>query len=427
MRFLAETEKAYFDEMYAFLKKELGFKGLVAGTIVFGPLGLYAQSGMDYIDGHAYWQHPRFPGRPWDPANWTVEQKAMVDHPDESPLFRLAAQRLAGKPYTVSEYNHPAPNDFQAECVPMIASFAAAQDWDGVWLYSYCHRTDDWHRRHFDSFFDVDANPAKWGFVPAGAVIFREGLAKPSASARTVSLARTADPLGDLSLLHLRHNGDIRKAVFAIEKADCEEAKKKGAAKKPFMGKYPSDLLADWYNMNDLRAAVALRGASRSVEGKPVGGLFGPAEPVAGWWAPPVEGTHGLYHTGFVHIGSSNPGAGNKASFRVLKPSFVAFAYAVLSERKILITACGRSENTAMKFSRDRRTVGRNWGGPPVMIEPVTLEWDFQYEGKWRCQALGPDGRPKAEVPFDNKGVEGLTILKLSPKYRTMWYLLTRE
>ncbi|MCX5639001.1 MAG: cellulase family glycosylhydrolase, partial [Planctomycetota bacterium] len=114
MCFLAETEKAYFDGMRNFIKNELGCKALVTGTIVFGPLGLYAQSDMDFIDAHAYWQHPRFPGRPWDSNNWLVDQKPMTDYPDEATLFRLAAERLFGKPFTVSEYNHPAPLDSQA-------------------------------------------------------------------------------------------------------------------------------------------------------------------------------------------------------------------------------------------------------------------------------------------------------------------------
>ncbi|MHC4329249.1 MAG: carbohydrate binding domain-containing protein [Planctomycetota bacterium] len=148
MRFLAETEKAYFDEMRNFIKNDLGCRALVTGTIVFGPLGLYAQSDMDFIDGHAYWQHPRFPGRPWDSGNWLVNQKPMTDYPAEATLFRLAAERLLDKPFTVSEYNHPAPLDSQVECVPMIASFAAAQDWDGVWLYTYSHSSDDWYREN---------------------------------------------------------------------------------------------------------------------------------------------------------------------------------------------------------------------------------------------------------------------------------------
>ncbi|MHC4509968.1 MAG: carbohydrate binding domain-containing protein, partial [Planctomycetota bacterium] len=81
MRFLAETEKAYFDDMRHFIKNDLGCAALVTGTIVFGPLGLYAQSDMDFIDTHAYWQHPRFPGRPWDAGNWLISQKPMTDYP----------------------------------------------------------------------------------------------------------------------------------------------------------------------------------------------------------------------------------------------------------------------------------------------------------------------------------------------------------
>jgi hypothetical protein len=72
-----------------------------------------------------------------------------------------------------------------------------------------------------------------------------------------------------------------------------------------------------------------------------------------------------------------------------------------------------------MKFSRNRQTVGRNWGGPPVQIEAVTGTVDLP-PGQWKCEALGPDGMPKREVSVSNG------VLKLSPEYETMWYLLTR-
>jgi hypothetical protein len=87
---------------------------------------------------------------------------------------------------------------------------------------------------------------------------------------------------------------------------------------------------------------------------------------------------------------------------------------------KILIAACGRCENTGMVFSQDRQTVGRNWGGPPVQIETVKGTVAVP-AGQWKCEALGPDGMPKREVPI-RKGVLGL-----SPEYETMWYLLTRQ
>ncbi|MHC4807077.1 MAG: carbohydrate binding domain-containing protein, partial [Planctomycetota bacterium] len=209
MCFLAETEKAYFDDMREFIRDDLGSRALVTGTVVFGPLGLYAQSDMDFIDTHAYWQHPRFPGTPWDRNNWFVEQKPMTDYPAQATLFSLAARRLAGKPFTVSEYNHPAPLDSQAQCVPMIASFAAAQDWDGVWLYTYSHTSDSWDREYLNSYFDIDTNPSKWGFMRAGTAIFRHVGIDPFSDSLSVSLTDTLDTVPSLADLHLKHDRDM--------------------------------------------------------------------------------------------------------------------------------------------------------------------------------------------------------------------------
>jgi len=213
MIFLAETEKRYFDDMRRFIRQDLRCSALVTGTIVFGPLGLYAQSGMDFIDSHAYWQHPRFPNRPWDRNDWLIDQKPMVEHPDQATLFRLACERLADKPFTVTEYNHPAPLDAQAECVPLLTPFAAAQDWDGLWLYSYSHSNDAWGDDTLNGFFDIHSNPAKWGFVPAGTVIFREAGMPPAARIRRVGLGPADRILPALADLHIQHDRDMLGVV----------------------------------------------------------------------------------------------------------------------------------------------------------------------------------------------------------------------
>ncbi len=399
-RFLAETEKAYFDGMYAFLKDDLGVKSLVTGTIVFGPCGLYGQSGMDYIDGHAYWQHPRFPGRAWDPGNWTVEQKAMVDSPAEATLLRLAAQRLDGKPYTVSEYNHPAPNDYQAECVPMVASFAAAQDWDGVWLFAYSHRTDDVERDSFTSFFDLDANPAKWGFVPAGAVIFREAGIEPIEGRTAPSLPSGAAGLTQLTRKHRKHGRDLRKA-WEMSLSEITGLSQSTTSK-----------------FTDLHSAGEHLGLRQGTDGK--GGLMWAAGPKA-----LVIVQHAVNPDKFAP--SDVP----------TSPDFWAATFtsmdgqAFWQSRKLLLTICGRCENTGMKFSADRRTVGRNWGTGPVRIEPASGPFPSAClaptdKAQWRCQALGPDGRATADVPIKS-GDDNSVIIEVSPKYKTMWYLLTRK
>ncbi len=397
-RFLAETEKAYFDEMRRFVKEDLGSKALVTGTIVFGPLGLYGQSDMDFIDGHAYWQHPRFPGRPWDPGNWLVNQVAMTDHPEQATLLRLAAQRLAGKPYTVSEYNHPAPMDYQAECVPMLASFAAAQDWDGIWLFAYSHNSEV-DRRAFRSFFDIDQNPAKWGFMRAGTAIFDRGAVGPLARAHRGALAEAqATMLDDLVALHRAHDRDLFAAV-------ADRAK------------------LSWKDLLKKRLAVALAGETKTASRGHAG------EPLLSWTVEDGEGTYAVEATGarvlVGHGGSRGAGIGLRS------PAFAAVTVTALdgrplaASRRVLVAACGRAENTGMAFSKDRRTVGRNWGEPPVRIEPVAGTVDLP-TGQWTCHALRPDGTRGKAVPVEAANDSATPRLHLHPKHATMWYLLDR-
>lgn len=110
---------------------------------------------------------------------------------------------------------------------------------------------------------------------------------------------------------------------------------------------------------------------------------------------------------------------------RVTAPEFVALTITPLDgDRRILVTACGRCENTDMEFSRDRRTVGRNWGRAPVRIEAVRGTVVLP-EGRWTCQAVAPDGSPGRPVPITN--ADGRAVLAMSPGYETMWYVLERH
>jgi len=175
-RFLFDTEQQYFLGMFRFLKDELGVNQPVSGTqLGWSPAEIQTQ--LDYVDAHAYWQHPRFPGRPWDMRNWYVNNLALVRH-WPGPLGRLAEGRakegVAGKPYTVSEYNHPAPIQYRAEGFPMLAAVAARNDFSGIFSYSYIHG-NDYRPRRIESFFDVAADPARLAHFPACATMFLRG------------------------------------------------------------------------------------------------------------------------------------------------------------------------------------------------------------------------------------------------------------
>jgi len=386
MAFLAETEKAYFDQMYRFIKDDLHYRGLVTGTIVFGPLGLYAQSDMDFIDSHAYWQHPRFPRRPWDAGDWLIEQKAMSDHPDEATLFRLAAERLAGKPFTVSEYNHPAPLDSQAECVPMIASFAAVQDWDGVWLYTYSHSNNAWDRERLNSYFDIDTNPAKWSFMPAGAVVFRDGSLQPF---RPLATGLSTESVEALAGLHLKAAGDMLAAIGPAAKREMRR----------FGGSVASKAHMQW----DV------------IDGK---GLYAVDNDRCRILTGSTERFHSLTQGFTVKI--DQPA---KAAIAIVSLDGKPIA---VDSRRLLITACGRCENTGMQFSEDRTTVGRNWGTAPVRIEPVVGHLQFSADSAFSgpgvvCHLLNADGSIRSSLPVSKGRVD------LAAAHKTMWYLIERQ
>lgn len=95
--FLADTEKAFSEGMRSYLKDDLGVKANIIDTqVAWGGLtGVYRDQSMDFEDNHAYWQHPEFPGRPWDMANWRIGNTPMVDRMDKDCAELAASPRSA--------------------------------------------------------------------------------------------------------------------------------------------------------------------------------------------------------------------------------------------------------------------------------------------------------------------------------------------
>lgn len=56
----------------------------------------------------------------------------MVNDPLHSTVVELSRSAVGGKPYIVSEVKHPFPAEFAAEGIPILAAYAAFQDWDGI-------------------------------------------------------------------------------------------------------------------------------------------------------------------------------------------------------------------------------------------------------------------------------------------------------
>ncbi len=196
--FYMEMEDQYFQSMRKFLKEEIGVKAPVAATADHNhgnsgyPL-LRSASKLDIVDGHTYWQHPSYTT---DPATgrqtgFTIRNTPMVNDPANSSVAELSRSAVAGKPYTVSEVNHPFPSEYAAEGIPILAAYAAFQNWDGVFWYTLEHKEPpDWTPR-ITGHFDLRPDPVKMAQIAAGALVFLRGDVRPAGL--TVARAYSAE------------------------------------------------------------------------------------------------------------------------------------------------------------------------------------------------------------------------------------------
>ncbi len=176
--FYMGLESAFFRKFGAFLKDDLKVRQPVVGTSAHaGSLSPYpllkSASQLDVVDGHTYWQHPRYID---DPAtkqrSFEITNTPQVDVPAKSSVGVLARVAVDGKPFIVSEVNEPYPNEYGAELVPILAAYGALQDWDGLFWYSFAHDSADTWKPHPPGHFDIRQDPVKMSQLATGALIF---------------------------------------------------------------------------------------------------------------------------------------------------------------------------------------------------------------------------------------------------------------
>lgn len=190
MNFLWDTEEAYWLTMIDHVRNTIKSDALIMGTAA-GCSTAYLQSNFDIIDSHAYWNHPYFPEKSWDISNYYVNNKDLTKAGKDNTLTSLAKYRVYGKPFSVSEYDHPYPNQFLSQDYPMISAFGAFQDWDCIFTFaSEIPRKKDGQNTKINRYFDQSNNPAKACASPVAARIFRQGLITPAPTKVSVPLTK---------------------------------------------------------------------------------------------------------------------------------------------------------------------------------------------------------------------------------------------
>jgi hypothetical protein len=403
-----EIEGEYFAEMRRYLKEDVGVKCPIVGSQVsYGnAYGVVRESAMDYGDMHAYWEHPRFPGKPWDMQNWRVGNSPMVDVPEHSTLRRLARHRLVGKPYVVSEYNHPAPSFYAAENWPMVAAFGAWQDWDGIVVHNYInYGPDDWQAGRKVGLFDTATNPQKTPFVPAAAVLFRTGALAPAASLSVLTIPEEPVP-----------------ALLATGKSQLDDLWRTAGADSLMMLEQRLSVRSvpgsgDCSIVTEGKAGTASTGIVW--QGKDTGrALFVADTPVVKMATGAAVG-----HT--VTVGD--------VAF-TLKASQTGYATVALvaldgkpiaTSRRLLLSVGGIMENQGWRWNETKDML-TNWGASPTLTEVVPGEMRFpRADGaRPRAYALDGAGRRMQEMPVRSQGTRHAFPFGEAD---TMWYEIVAE
>lgn len=412
IRFLWGTERNYWREMRRYIKEDLKVKALVVGTIV-GCSTPNLMAEMDAVDTHAYWRHPHFPNKPWDPHDWFVTNDSMVNAPGGF-LADLALRRVEGKPHLVTEYNHAAPNTFSGEAPLLLAAFASLQDWDGVFLFSYSHRRDEWDKRMISNFFDIDQHPLKMANLPIAAAIFRRGDVAPIGKIVT----RDLDPSREIDIL--RSDGGAWNSVHAGYLGIPKEAAllfrlalRCGEKESTAPSRLPNDIATR--NRYETNGGEFVWDISRKSKGI-VTVNSDKSKVVAGF----VDGR--TFKLGDVTIA---PGATLQDWCAISITSMEDSP--ITRSSRLLVVACGYVENSGTEWLNKDKSALKSWGKAPSIVEgipaTITLPAAAVSIEAW---SLDERGQRRLQIPVtpDDKGNATISI---GPRWKTLWYEIARR
>jgi hypothetical protein len=365
-RFYLETEQRFFQEMQRLLVDELGVQSIVVGTAdhndgTSGYPHIRANMTFPLIDGHGYWQHP-------DLGKETrIQNTPMVNDPLDSTVVQFARTPVAGRPFWISETNHPFPHENASEGIPILTAYALLHDWDGIWWFTWGHGSrippSEGIRRN--GWFDLSPDPVKLAMLGACGLIWHRHDIQPAK--QTVVRVYTEEQIRE-SLRMDRKERPFFTPGFARSTPLAHATRwtlEPGAVSDPFppaadLGRIVSDT-----------SELAWIGAD------------------AGQGVVTIVTPRAEARIGFVQ----NPDAPGKHLDARLANAFASVLLTsrdgqpIASAGELLLVTGGRVANTEQAWQSDRKTLAA-WGHGPVRIEPIA--------GTIRLKGLEPARRVMA-------------------------------
>ena len=384
---------------------------LLGSQASYGGLGgVWRESQLDVVDMHAYWQHPNFPNKAWDANDYRIANTAMIADDKAGTLSGLAMHRVLDKPFMVTEYDHPAPNEYAAEMVPMIFAYAAWQDWDGIFLFAYNGQTE-FRRDHIDGYFDIAAHPAKMAFLPAAAQMWLRGYIgrAPQRQVLTIPTRR----IDELVAAGSDYDFWTQALKNQTPKIDARDFLKYRSALRFDAEASEATLQREERNVNDaapsqlewLHLGAQSRFLINSPGAKGVLGFLG---------GLPTE-------VGGLRLQVA-PSTRNFASIVLTamdgKPTHISTS--------LLLTAIDKAENPALQWNAERNFAANAWQNGPVQVYGVQAQISLPtLASAAHVYALDATGTVKGEIAAQLEN--GRLNFVISPTDQAVWYRIDTE
>ncbi|MDR2754546.1 MAG: carbohydrate binding domain-containing protein [Planctomycetaceae bacterium] len=407
LQFMVDLDKAFAQTMRDYLKNEIKVQSLIIDSQIDygGVSGMNRESDMDFVDAHAYWEHPDFIGVPWDfsMGNWRIgnsSQLRAMARTKHTCLQLLGERRIDGKPFSVSEYDCPFPSDFATEMMPFLTVIASLQDWDA--LYTFCAGPYGSYGSSdvISGSFDNTNHPGKFGFFPAAALAYRTGAFSPLPNIITLKLPQKP-----------------WNSFFRIQPV-WEQT----------LGRYP-DILNERSTVSpiylDETTSPQIQLTTDSKKTQPsvtVRNIFGLSFLLGN--SPTCVVLSGPFGGGSIGVGPLN------LNFDEFEGNFGAVMLNSLdgieieNSERILLTIGGRFENSKMVWNVERNCTGINPGEPPVIGTSLHGRIEIKTSGTRKVYALDATGTRKHNIVSEWK--EGILSFFILPEYQTLYYEIVR-
>jgi hypothetical protein len=398
LRFYYDTMLGYYRRIQGKLK-QLGYQGLVTGSNhwVETPIDLHVNAQLDYIDRHSYWSHPNggwgySPEISWDPSSMLKDSGLGI-------VGSIAARRVKGLPFSASEWQTSAPNDYRHEGVLAMGAYAALGNVSPLqFAFSHDVAKKPEAIAKLSGNFDVVEQPTMLGAWPAVSLLFhRRDVAESKQEALLkVDEAAVFDPL---------YRGAAPKALARLGKTGLSFGQ-------------GGQTLAELQKLVDaqIKQGVATANGGELVHDSNQGTLL-------------VNTPRSQAFAGFkpkAPVALSNVELALDSPFAVVIVTSLD-DQPLASSKRILVSALGNAVNQGMTLGPSRNRL-QNAGQSPVLVEPIigrlTLR-GLTAVGKAKVHALGPSGERDHAVTAAE--ASGSLSIGLSAEHRAMHYEIVRE